>query len=42
MRRVIRNHARVAGALDSTYEGLSYQPIEVDHDILKGKGLIFK
>ena len=39
MRRVIRNHARVAGALDSTYEGLSYQPIEVDHDILKREGL---
>ncbi len=39
MQRVIRNHSRIAGALDSPYEGLSYQPIEVDHSLLEREGL---
>lgn len=39
MLRVIRNHARVARAIDSSYEDLSYQPIEVDHDLLNKEGL---
>lgn len=39
MLRVIRNHARVAGALDDAYEGLSYQPLTVDHSSLDALGL---
>lgn len=39
MKRVIRNHARVAGAETSDYEGLSYQPLTVDHELLVSKGL---
>jgi len=39
MLRVIRNHARVAGARDDDLEGLSYQPPKVDHDLLKQLGL---
>lgn len=38
MLRVIRNHSRVAGAREDDYEGLSYQPIEVNHELLKGMG----
>src|SRR5690606_20338956 len=38
MLRVIRNHSRVAGARDDDYEGLSYQPIKVDHDKLEAMG----
>ena len=39
MLRVIRNHSRVAGARDDNYEGLSYKPMEVDHNLLKEIGL---
>jgi ribonucleoside-diphosphate reductase alpha chain len=39
MLRVIRNHCRVAGALDDDYEGLGYNPIKVDHGILVREGL---
>ncbi|CAM2944093.1 vitamin B12-dependent ribonucleotide reductase [Hathewaya histolytica] len=39
MLRVIRNHSRVAGALESAYEGLNYEPIKVKHNILKEIGL---
>lgn len=35
MKRVLRNHGRVAGAIDGEYENLSYKPIEVDHDLLE-------
>ncbi|MEG1254808.1 vitamin B12-dependent ribonucleotide reductase [Clostridium sp.] len=35
MLKVIRNHARVAGALDSDYEDLHYAPVKVDHEILE-------
>lgn len=35
MLRVIRNHSRVAGAIDSAYENLNYEPVKVDHEILK-------
>jgi ribonucleoside-diphosphate reductase alpha chain len=38
MLRVIRNHCRVAGARDDKYEGLSYQPIKVNHELLEGMG----
>lgn len=34
MLSVIRNHGRVAKAIDSNYENLHYKPLEVDHDIL--------
>ena len=39
MLRVIRNHARVAGARDDGFEGLSYVPPFVDHDRLAALGL---
>lgn len=39
MLRVIRNHSRVAGAVESNYEGLNYEPIKVKHNILKEEGL---
>lgn len=38
MLRVIRNHARVAGALDDAYEDLKVLPLELDHRILKAQG----
>ena len=34
MKRVIRNHARVAGALDSELEELHYEPLRVNHGLL--------
>lgn len=39
MLRVIRNHARVAGALSTPFEDLSYKPIKVKHKLLKSLGL---
>ena len=39
MLRVIRNHARVAGALTDAYEDLSYQPLPVDHEKLESLSL---
>lgn len=35
MLKVIRNHARVAGALNSDYEGLNYMPLSVNHKLLE-------
>lgn len=35
MLKVIRNHARVAGYLKTSYENLDYTPLEVSHKILK-------
>jgi ribonucleoside-diphosphate reductase alpha chain len=35
MKRVIRNHARVARALTTPYENLHYTPVEINHKILK-------
>ncbi|NLA84757.1 MAG: vitamin B12-dependent ribonucleotide reductase [Clostridiales bacterium] len=35
MLRVIRNHCRVVGARDDDYEGLSYKPMEINHELLK-------
>ncbi|NMA95036.1 MAG: vitamin B12-dependent ribonucleotide reductase [Clostridiales bacterium] len=35
MLKVIRNHCRVAGAKEDDYEGLSYRPMEVDHNTLR-------
>jgi ribonucleoside-diphosphate reductase alpha chain len=34
MLKVIRNHCRVSGALNSGYEGLNYKPVEINHDLL--------
>lgn len=39
MLRVIRNHARVAGSLDSSFEDLNYTPVKVNHNLLKQKEL---
>ncbi|WP_454052965.1 vitamin B12-dependent ribonucleotide reductase [Clostridium sp. Marseille-Q7071] len=39
MLRVIRNHARVAKAIDSEYEDLDYTPVEINHEILTNNGL---
>lgn len=39
MLKVIRNHARTAGAIQSPYEGLSYSPVEVNHNILLKENL---
>ena len=39
MARVIRNHARVAGALTDAFEDLGYDPYIVDHPILKKIGM---
>lgn len=38
MVRVIRNHARVAGALDDGYENLHYAPFKVNHAELASEG----
>ncbi len=38
MDRVIRNHARVAGALTDEFEAMDYEPIKVDHHILDENG----
>ncbi|MBS3950432.1 MAG: vitamin B12-dependent ribonucleotide reductase [Peptococcaceae bacterium] len=40
MNRVVRNHARVAGALGDLYEGLHYEPQRVDHELLERMGLL--
>ncbi len=34
MNKVIRNHARVAGHLKDEFEGLTYNPIKVDHSLI--------
>ncbi len=39
MNRVIRNHARVAGARSDSYEELHYRPVEVDHQVLQERGM---
>ncbi|HAL74151.1 MAG TPA: ribonucleoside-diphosphate reductase [Clostridiales bacterium] len=39
MLRVVRNHARVAGALEDEFESLSYQPLCVSHQRLLDLGL---
>ena len=41
MLRVIRNHARVAGALDDEFESLSYQPVCVEGQLLDDLGFGF-
>lgn len=38
MLRVIKNHARVAGALGGSYEGLNYKPLKVEHKLLGKMG----
>lgn len=38
MNRVIRNHARVAGALDTEMEELHYEPIRINHGLLMELG----
>ncbi|KYH35606.1 vitamin B12-dependent ribonucleotide reductase [Clostridium tepidiprofundi DSM 19306] len=39
MLKVIRNHARCAGALDSDFENLDYKPYKTSHKILKDENL---
>ena len=34
MKKVLRNHARVAGYLTDDFEDLGYQPIKVNHDLI--------
>lgn len=41
MLKVIRNHSRVAKAIDSPYENLNYIPVEVNHKILKENNLSY-
>lgn len=38
MNRVVRNHARVAGAREDAYEELHYDPVKADHDLLVQHG----
>lgn len=38
MLKVIRNHGRVAGALHDSYEELHYEPMKVNHELLKAEG----
>ena len=38
MKRVIRNHARVAGELDTPFEDLGYKPFRIDHALLEKMG----
>lgn len=38
MKKVIRNHSRVAGARTDDYEGLHYEPIKINHQLLKKMG----
>ncbi|MEW8955955.1 vitamin B12-dependent ribonucleotide reductase [Clostridium sp.] len=35
MLKVIRNHGRVAGAIKSSFEGLNYTPVKVNHERLR-------
>ena len=39
MIRVLRNHGRTAGAIDSPYEGLNYTPLKVNHTLLENNNL---
>ncbi|MCL1802718.1 MAG: vitamin B12-dependent ribonucleotide reductase [Eubacteriaceae bacterium] len=39
MMRVLRNHARCAGAIESEFEGLNYAPIVLDEAALEGIGM---
>lgn len=39
MKKVIRNHARAAGVLNSDYENLNYNPMKINHKILFDEGL---
>ena len=39
MMRVIRNHARVAGAVGGDFEQLGYTPLSVDHGLLESLGM---
>lgn len=39
MLKVIRNHARIAGALEDELEDIHYQPVFVDHKILSSMNL---
>lgn len=39
MLKVIRNHARAAGAITSDYEELSYIPVSINHDLLINNNL---
>lgn len=38
MKRVIRNHSRVAGYLTDDYEEMPYEPMKIDHELLVSMG----
>ncbi len=38
MLRVIRNHCRVAGVMDDSFESLDYKPVIVEHSVLDSSG----
>ena len=38
MKRVIRNHGRIAGARDDDFEGIEYQPLTINHELLLKMG----
>ncbi|MEG0379201.1 MAG: ribonucleoside-diphosphate reductase, partial [Eubacterium sp.] len=40
MKRVIRNHSRVAGYLGDDYEEISYDPMKIDHELLEEMGFM--
>ncbi|MFW6015308.1 MAG: vitamin B12-dependent ribonucleotide reductase [bacterium] len=40
MLKVIRNHARVAGAIDTPFENISYRPLLINHDLLRKIGFL--
>lgn len=39
MLKVIRNHCRITGYLNTPYENLNYTPVEIDHNILKNMNM---
>ncbi len=39
MARVIKNHAVVAGVCSDEYDGLNYEPVKINHEILSELGL---
>lgn len=41
MKKVIRNHARAAEALNSAFEGINYKPCKVNHEIMNKENLTY-
>ncbi|MCB6569583.1 vitamin B12-dependent ribonucleotide reductase [Eubacterium limosum] len=40
MKRVIRNHSRVAGYLTDDYEEMTYEPLKINHELLENMGFL--